>query len=124
MQKLRTLAVMLAIAVMLGEIYRSWGDGRNIVWILDDILGGFYMMAAAIFYTQDNASGRAFFASAWGIAVGMLYMSFFSSLLIGAEFNSGNVNWKLLTIVKGLLFTGAIFCLYLSIRLPYRKNAS
>lgn len=60
MQKLRIIAIILAVAVMLGEIYRSWGDGRNIIWILDDILGGFYMMFAAIFYARDTAERRAF----------------------------------------------------------------
>ena len=124
MRTFRNIAIALSVLVMIGEIYRSWGDGRHIAWVLDDILGGLYMIFAAVMFSKDTRSRRALFASAWGVAVGMLYMSFFSSLLSGDDFNSGNLNWQFLTIVKGVFFAGAILCLYLSIRMPYEKDTA
>lgn len=122
MKKFRALMIVLALAVMVGEVVRSWGDGRNIIWVLDDILAGLYMLAAAIAFKADTPALRAFFASAFGIAVGMLYMSFFSSFLEPASTNSGNFNLNFLITVKGILFVASILGLAASILMPYAKD--
>jgi len=114
--------IVLAVIVMVGEVVRSWGDGRNIIWVLDDILAGLYMLAATLYFTSDTPARRAFFASAFGIAVGMLYMSFFSSFLDPAATNSGNFNLDFLVAVKGILFAASILGLVASILLPYSKD--
>ncbi len=71
------ISIALAILNIVGELYRSWGDGRNIVWVLDDVLSGLFLIFAALMFTSDTPKRRALFASAWGVGLGMVYMSFF-----------------------------------------------
>ena len=70
------ISIGLALLIMCGEIYRSWGDGRNIIWVLDDVLAGLYMMVAAAMFRRDTPALRALFASSWGVAVGMFIYEF------------------------------------------------
>ena len=42
----RYITIALALLIMVGEVYRSWGDGRNIVWVLDDFFVGSLLIAA------------------------------------------------------------------------------
>ena len=115
------ITIILATINIFGEIYRSWGDGRNIVWILDDVLAGLLLIFAAIMFTKDTLSRRALFAAAWGVSLGMIYMSFFSSLLNGSEFNSGNLDWQFLLVVKAFIFLLCIFGVFAAVRLPFKK---
>lgn len=115
------ITIILATINIFGEIYRSWGDGRNIVWILDDVLAGLFLIVAAIMFTKDTLSRRSLFAAAWGVSLGMIYMSFFSSLLSGSEFNSGNLDWQFLLAVKALIFLLCIFGVFAAVRLPFKK---
>lgn len=115
------VTIFLASFNILGEIYRSWGDGRNIIWVLDDVFAGVFLIAAAVAFTHDTPSRRAFFASAWGASLGMIYGSFFSSLLGGAEFNSGNLDWQFLIGVKAFIFILCIIGVVVAIRLPFKK---
>ena len=113
--------IALATINILGEIFRSWGDGRNIVWILDDVLAGLFLIVASLMFTKDTLSRRASFAAAWGVSLGMIYMSFFSSLLSASEFNSGNLDWRFLLAVKGFIFLLCLFGVFAAIRLPFKK---
>ena len=115
------ITIFLATINIFGEIYRSWGDGRNIVWILDDVLAGLLLIVAAIMFTKDTLTRRALFAAAWGVSLGMIYMSFFSSLLNGSEFNSGNLDWQFLLVVKAFIFLLCIFGVFAAVRLPFKK---
>lgn len=115
------LTVALAVINILGEIFRSWGDGRNIVWILDDVLAGLFLIVASLMFTKDTLARRSSFAAAWGVSLGMIYMSFFSSLLSASEFNSGNLDWRFLLAVKGFIFLLCLFGVFAAIRLPYKK---
>ncbi len=119
MKTFRYLTILLALIIMIGELYRSYGDGRHIVWVLDDFFVGSLLIAAAINFTSDSLPKRAFFAGAWGVGLGMIYPSFFASLLDGAAFNSGNLNWKFLLGVKGFGFVMTIIAFILAIRMPY-----
>ena len=123
MKTFRYITIALALLIMVGEVYRSWGDGRNIVWVLDDFFVGSLLIAASLSFTKDTPARRAFFAGAWGAGLGMIYPSFFSSLLDGAAFNSGNLNWQFLLGFKGLAFLINIAAFILAIRLPYVDKA-
>lgn len=116
------ISIGLALLIMAGEIYRSWGDGRNIIWVLDDVLAGLYMIIAALMFRRDTAALRALFASSWGISVGMLYMSFFSSLLAPEALNAGNLNKDFLITVKGICFALSFVGLAAAILLPFTKE--
>ncbi len=116
------ISIGLALLIMGGEIYRSWGDGRNIIWVLDDVLAGLYMMVAALMFRRDTPALRALFASSWGVAVGMLYMSFFSSLLAPEALNAGNLNKDFLITAKGICFALSFVGLAAAILLPFKKE--
>lgn len=118
----RYITIFLASVNIIGELYRSWGDGRNIVWVLDDVLAGIFLIVAAMLFTRDTKARRAGFAAAWGVGLGMIYGSFFSSLFDGADFNSGNLDWQFLLAVKAFIFLLCIFGVYAAIFWPYEKD--
>jgi hypothetical protein len=118
MRWLRTAAVAGALALMIGELWRSWGAGRHPLMILDDQLAGGFMLAAAWAMRADTVRNRAAFAASWGVAVGMLYGSFFGKLIDPARSNAGNWNMGVLTALVGVAFVYALVGLWLSIVLP------
>jgi len=124
MKAFRYITIFLALINVIGELFRSWGDGRNIVWVLDDVLASGFLITAALLFTRDTKARRAGFAAAWGVSLGMIYMSFFSSLLGGASFNAGNLDWQFLLAVKAFIFLLCIFGVYAAIFWPYEKDTS
>lgn len=118
MKALRILGLIGAILLMAGEGYRSWGAGRPVVFWMDDMLAGAMMIAAAILVGHPTVSRRAFFSASWGVAVGMLYGSFFGKLYDPANSNPGNFSIGLLTWLVGIAFAIAIGGLIASILLP------
>ncbi len=118
MKILRIVAVIGALALMIGELWRSWGVGRPIMFILDDQFAGGFMLAAAWAIRDDIKRNRAAFSAAWGVAVGMLYGSFFGKVLHPQNAEPGNWNLGVLTTLLGFAFAGALVGLWFSITLP------
>ena len=123
MKALRYFTIALGLLNMLGEFYRSVGDGRHIMFVLDDTFLGLALIISALLFTKDTPPRRAFFAASWGAAVGGIYGSFFSKLLAEEPINSGNLNPNFLTGVLGVLFVISILAVILAIRLPYGDEA-
>lgn len=122
MKALRIIAVLGAMAIMVGELYRSWGVGRPIAFVLDDMLAGAMMLSAAWLVRRETVARRAYFLAAWGVAVGMLYGSFFGKLFDPARATAGNFEIGTLTVLLGLAFSLAITGLVASILLPRRSE--
>jgi len=120
MKAFRYFTMVLAVIIMVGEIYRSIGDGRHIMFVLDDIFLGLAMFFSALWFTKDTAPKRAFFAASWGAAAGGMYGSFFGKLLSTAPINSGNFSPAFLTTIIGVIFAITILGIILAIRLPYK----
>ncbi|ATY31679.1 hypothetical protein [Sphingomonas psychrotolerans] len=118
MKLLRILSVLAALLVMTGEGYRSWGAGRPAVFWMDDMLAGTMMIAAAFLVGRPTFATHSFFSAAWGVAVGMLYGSFFGKLYDPASANPGNFSIGVLTWLLGLAFILSIAGLIASILLP------
>lgn len=118
MKTLRFLAVVGALALMIGELWRSWGAGRHPLFILDDQLAGGFMLVAAWAMQRDTKRNRAAFSAAWGVASGMLYGSFFSKLIDPAHVQAGNWNAGILTALVGVAFAIALAGLWFSITFP------
>jgi hypothetical protein len=118
MKALRIVAVIAALALMIGELWRSWGVGRPIMFVLDDQLAGGFMLAAAWAMRDDSLRNRAAFSAAWGIAVGMLYGSFFGKVFDPQSAVPGNWNLGILTALLGVAFVGALTGLWCCITLP------
>ena len=121
MRIFRHFTMALAVLIMVGEIYRSVGDGRHIMFVLDDVFLGLALFFSALFFTKDTLPKRAFFAAAWGAAAGGVYGSFFSKLLAEQPINSGNLDPIFLTSFLGVFFAISILCVILAIRLPYSR---
>lgn len=120
MKTFRHFTMLLALLIMFGEVYRSIGDGRHIMFVLDDVFLGLAMFFSALMFTEDTRPKRAFFAAAWGAAAGGVYGSFFSKLLAPEAINSGNLNPTFLTAFLGVFFAISILGVILAIRLPYK----
>jgi hypothetical protein len=103
---------------VIGELYRSWGVGRPLAFVLDDMLAGAMMLSAAILVRRPSRVTRAYFSAAWGVASGMLYGSFFGKVFDPANATPGNIPLGLLTGLLGFAFFVSIAGLLASILLP------
>ena len=119
MKAFRYFTIALGLFNMLGEFYRSVGDGRHIMFVLDDTFLGLALIFSALWFTKDTPPKRAFFAASWGAAAGGVYGSFFYKLLSDVPINSGNLNASFLTAFLGVLLAISILGVILAIRLPY-----
>ena len=124
MSAFRIFSIICALALMIGEAYRSWGVGRPIAFVLDDMLAGAMMISAAILIRTPTRATRSFFSASWGVAVGMLYGSFFGKVFDPASTNSGNFSLGLLTALVGVAFAISIAGLIASILLPDSERGS
>lgn len=122
MKRLRLLAVLLALSLMVGEAWRSWGAGRPAYAWLDDQIMGAMLLAGAWAMARDTLARRAFFAAGWGVNAGMLYGSFFGKVFEPQRTNAGNFDLGLLTWLVGLAFAVSIAGMILTITLPQQRE--
>lgn len=121
MKALRILGALGALSLMIGELWRSWGAGRHILFILDDQFAGLLMLAGVWAMRRDSVSNRALFASGWGVAAGMLYGSFFGKVIDPASAQPGNWNVGVLTALLGIAFAISLCGLVACIAIPPDK---
>ena len=118
MKWLRILAVLFALSLMIGEVWRSWGVGRPVMFVLDDQLMGGFLLVAAWAVAKETVRNRIAFAAAWGANTGMLYGSFFGKVFAPEEAQAGNWDLGVLTWLIGLAFVVSLIGLWSSIALP------
>lgn len=122
MKRLRLLAVLLALSLMVGEAWRSWGAGRPAYAWLDDQIMGAMLLAGAWAMARDTLARRAFFAAGWGVNAGMLYGSFFGKVFEPQRTNAGNFDLGVLIWLVGLAFAVSIAGMILTITLPQQRE--
>ncbi|MFN9091357.1 MAG: hypothetical protein ACK5V0_07650 [Alphaproteobacteria bacterium] len=122
MNTLRVVAVLLALSLMIGEAWRSWGVGRPIMFVLDDQLMGGFLIATAWAVERGAAHSRAAFSAAWGVVAGMLYGSFFGKIFEPARAQAGNWDLGVLTWLLGVAFFTSLIGLWFSVILPERAD--
>jgi hypothetical protein len=103
---------------MIGEVWRSWGVGRPIMFVLDDQFAGALMLAGAWAMQRDTIRNRALFAAGWGVAAGMLYGSFFGKLIEPERATPGNWDLGVLTALLGVAFAVSLIGMAAAILLP------
>ena len=118
MKALRIIAVILALSLMIGELWRSWGVGRPIMFVLDDQLMGGFLIAAAWAVRYETLRTRAAFSAAWGVVAGMLYSSFFGKVFDPGNAQAGNWDLGILTMLLGVAFFVSLVGLWFSLTLP------
>jgi hypothetical protein len=119
MKVLRIIAVAGALALMIGEAYRSWGAGRPVAFWMDDMLAGVLLIGAAVALRRETMARRALFSGAWGVSVGMLYGSFFGKVFAPQDTTPGNFGIGVLTVLVGVAFAIAIIGFIWSLMAPY-----
>lgn len=124
MRALRVIAIVGALALMLGEAYRSWGMGRPVAFWMDDMLAGGLLIVSAMLVAVPTVARRTFFTGSWGIAVGMLYGSFFGKVFAPQDSDPGNFDLGLLTALIGSAFAVAVGGMIASILLPAQDAQS
>jgi hypothetical protein len=122
-QALRIVAVLHALSLMIGESWRSWGVGRPVMFVLDDMLMGGFLLAAAWAVGRETMRTRAAFAGAWGVVTGMLYGSFFGKVFEPARAQAGNWDLGVLTALLGVAFAVSLAGLWFSMTLSLRERA-
>lgn len=118
MKALRIVAVLLALSLMIGECWRSWGAGRPIMFVLDDQLMGGFLIVAAWAVGHQTIRTRAAFSAAWGVVAGMLYGSFFGKVFEPATVQPGNWDLGVLTWLIGAASLTSLIGLWFSMTLP------
>ncbi|MBL8548352.1 MAG: hypothetical protein JNJ73_00100 [Hyphomonadaceae bacterium] len=122
MSALRLVAILLALSLMIGEAYRSWGAGRPAPLWLDDMFAGALLIGSALALRQETPARRAFFTGAWGVAAGLLYGSFFGKVFEPQTQNAGNFPLGLLTVLVGAAFAVAVAGFVFSLLIPFRSR--
>lgn len=118
MRILRGTAVVLALSLMIGEIWRSYGIERPLAFVLDDQIMGVMLIASAIAVRNDSVRSRAAFAGAWGVNAGVLYTSFFGKIYDPGSAQPGNWDLGVLTLLVGLAFALSVIGLVFTLALP------
>ena len=111
----RVWAALLGSSLMIGETIRSWGQGRNPLFVFDDFLIGIPLVATAILMAKPTAARRCAFSASFAATAGMLYGSFFGKLVDLSRPASSNIEIGLLTWLIGLAFASSLIGLAASL---------
>ena len=101
---LRLAGAGLALSLMIGELIRSWGVGRPIMFVLDDFVMGGLLLVGAVLMASPTRMRWAIFVAGWAACAGMLYGSFFGKVFSPDTSNAGNFDLGVLTGLIGLAF--------------------
>ena len=112
---LRVLGAGLAVSLMIGELIRSWGVGRPIMFILDDFFWGGLLLVGAIMMAQPTRVRWGIFVAGWASCAGMMYGSFFGKVFDPASANSGNLDLGFLTTIIGIGFVVSLIGLFFTL---------
>lgn len=117
MMFLRIWAALLGASLMIGEVIRSWGQGRNLLFVVDDFLIGIPLVVAAVLMGSPSPARWCAFAASFAATAGMLYGSFFGKLIDLSNPASSNIEVRVLTALIGLAFAAALIGLVGTLRL-------
>src|SRR5262245_11312299 len=112
----RIWAAVLGASLMIGETIRSWGQGRNLLFVLDDFVIGIPLVLTAFLMARPSPARRCAF-SAFAATAGMLYPSFFGKLVDLSQPASSNVEIGLLTGLIGAALLSSLVGLVASVYL-------
>ena len=101
---LRLLGLLLALGLMGGEFWRSWGAGRPLPFVLDDFVFGGLLLAGVVAARPGSARGLRLLAAGFAGCAGMTYGSFFDKLMRPETMETGNWDGGVLTALVGLTF--------------------
>src|SRR5262245_27662038 len=100
----RIWAALLGSSLMIGVTIRSWGQGRNLLFVLDDFCIGIPLVVVAVLMAKPTPARWCAFSASYAAAAGMLYGSFFYKLVDLSQPESSNIEIGMLTGLIGLVF--------------------
>ena len=115
----RNLAVALGVITPLLETVRRWHTWQeDPASFFDDYLIGGMLLYGAWRVTKDAISGQKFLVAGWGVALGMVYLSFFGQLRMLREGvpDPAPVSSEWVAVIKGIGFLIIIIGLISSLR--------
>ena len=119
----RIWAALLGSSLMIGETIRSWGQGRNLLFVLDDFCVGVPLVVTAILMATPTPARWCAFCASYAATAGMLYGSFFDKLVDLSNPASSNIEIHFLTGLIGLAFVSSLVGLIASVRLSSRAQS-
>jgi hypothetical protein len=120
---LRIFTVSLALVLMIGEGYRSWGAGRPFMTWFDDMVLGALMIGAAWAVGRETPRRRAFLTGAWGVAIGAVFLSLMSKIVDPSSTIAGNLQLSVLIWALAVIFVGAVLGFVASLAIPFKPSA-
>ena len=113
----RIWALLLGAALMIGETIRSWGQGRNLLFVLDDFFIGIPLVVTALLMARPTIARACAFSAALAATAGALYGSFFGKLVDLSRPADSNIEIRVLTCLIGVAFVASLVGVVASIRL-------
>jgi hypothetical protein len=107
-------AQVMGVALPVLEIARRRTRVDHIPSYVDDLLAGALLLFAAQAARRGKPHGDLLLSGAWGVVLGGVYYSFFSSLAATSDVSGIANHWVI--GVKGLIFAVAATAFVLSIR--------
>ena len=104
----RVWAALLGSSLMIGETIRSWGQGRNLLFVFDDFLIGIPLVMMAVLMAKPTIAKHCAFTASYAATAGMLYGSFLGKLVRPDDPMASNLDTGLLTILVGMAFFSAV----------------
>ncbi|MDO8288586.1 MAG: hypothetical protein Q7T44_05145 [Parvibaculum sp.] len=118
----RVMAILLGSSLMIGELIRSWGMGRPLVFVIDDFFIGIPLVLTGFLMAKDTKIRRAAFAASWGMTVGGLYSSFWGKVFEPDPVAAAtNIPFNTLVFIIGLAYFISIGGLIASLVLKTRE---
>jgi hypothetical protein len=118
----RFWAALLGASLVIGETIRSWGQGRNLLFVFDDFLIGIPLVVTAVLMGNPTPARWCAFAASFAATAGMLYGSFFGKLVDLSSPASSNIEIRLLTALIRLAFLSSVIGLVATVRLAARAG--
>lgn len=115
----RILALFLGIVTPVLETIRRWSTWHeNPPALFDDYVLGGFLIYGAWRVGRDSLNGQRFLAAAWGVAFGMVFLSFFGQLsaVSAGQADPAPVSSEWVLLVKGIGFVIVILGLLSSLR--------
>lgn len=112
----RILAIVLGSSLMPGEVIRSWGQGRNLLFVVDDFLIGVPLVVTGILMAKPTFARHCGLSASFAATAGMLYPSFFGKLVDLSAPASSNIEVGFLTALIGVAFVVALIGLVATLR--------
>jgi hypothetical protein len=115
----RNLAIFLGIVTPVLETIRRWSTWTEYPpAMLDDYFLGGFLLYGAWRVGKDPVEGQRFLAAAWGVALGMVFLSFFGQIqqMRLGSVDPAPVSSEWVAVVKGFGFVLVILGLVASLR--------